>query len=92
MQSEPRNINGAEHIVLKKLTIQVKVGHGKLDLHNLFNGDRTLGDVVNETINQNFDTVSKDIIPLIERALERTFRKTGNKIMGRYTQEQLFPE
>lgn len=76
---------------VKKLTIRVRVGGGYLHLDNLFNGDKALGEVVNQTINQNFDIVSKDIIPIIERALERQFKRMANKIMSRYTERQIFP-
>lgn len=93
MNTEPRMVRGETHVFVKKLTIRVRVGNGSsLRLENLFNGDKTLGDVINQTINQNFDVVSKDIIPIIERALERHFKRTANKIMSRYTERQIFPE
>lgn len=50
-----------------------------------------IGDAINDVINQNFETVSEDIIPLIEKALQRTFKKIANKICSRYTFDQLFP-
>lgn len=64
---------------------------GRLHLNNLFGGDKLLGDIVNETINQNFDLFIKDIIPLIEKSLGKKFRKVGNKIVERYSEKQLFP-
>lgn len=91
MNTEPRDVNGETHVFVKKLTIRVRVGGGSLHLDNLFNGDRALGEVVNQAINQNFDIVSRDIIPIIEKALERQFKKLANKIMGRYTETQIFP-
>lgn len=93
MNIEPRPIkeDPEPHVFVKKLSIRVRVGNGSLHLDNLFNGDATLGEVINQTINQNFDVVSKDIIPLISKALERHFRRTSNKIMNRYTEKQLFP-
>ncbi|XP_059609137.1 protein takeout [Phlebotomus argentipes] len=91
MVLEPREILGSDHIILKRLQIKVKVGKGSMYLENLFGGDKTLGDIVNDTINQNFEVVSRDIIPLIEKALERHFKKTSNKILSRYTRDQLFP-
>lgn len=91
MNLEPRELNGNTHVYVKKLTIRVRVGGGSLNLENLFGGDKTLGDVVNQTINQNFDLVAKDIIPIVQRALERHFKRTANKIMTRYTEDQVFP-
>lgn len=91
MNTEPRDYNGNTHVFVKKLTIRVRVGGGSLNLDNLFNGDKALGEVVNQTINQNFDIVARDIIPIVERALEKHFKRTANKIMSRYTENQVFP-
>lgn len=85
-------IDGKEHIVLKKLNIKIIVGKGKIKLDNLFGGDRVLGDVINETINQNFEIFSRDIIPLVEKALERIFKNISNKVVEKFTEEQLFPQ
>lgn len=37
------NNNGA--VQIKKFQIKIKVGKGRLQLHNLFNGDRALGEL-----------------------------------------------
>lgn len=50
-----------------------------------------LGEAINDVINNNFDVLSKDIVPLVEKALQKTFKKIGNKIASRYTYSQLFP-
>ena len=76
---------------MNKLEIKISLKAGKLYLDNLFGGDKTLGELINQTINQNFELFSKELIPLIERALSRIFKKTGNKILSRFTEEQLFP-
>jgi hypothetical protein len=67
------------------------VKNGSVKLDNLFGSDKVLGEVVNQTINQNFDILSKEIIPLIEKSLNRIFKRIGNKIVERFTAEQLFP-
>lgn len=76
---------------MKKIDIKIRVKDGKIRLDNLFGGDRVLGDVINETINRNFDILSKEIIPLIERALSKHFKRVGNKILSSYPEHVLFP-
>uniref|UniRef100_A0A336MQ15 CSON002427 protein n=1 Tax=Culicoides sonorensis TaxID=179676 RepID=A0A336MQ15_CULSO len=83
--------DGQTYSVVKKIDIKIQVKDGKIRLDNLFGGDRVLGDVINETINRNFDILSKEIIPLIERALSKYFKKVGNKILGTYPESVLFP-
>lgn len=86
-----KEINGETHFVVNKLDIKVTVQKGKIDLEDLFGGDKVIGEIVNETINQNFDILSLDLIPLIEKSLSRIFKQTANKILERFTMAQLFP-
>lgn len=90
--NERVNKNGQNYILAKKIDIKIRVRDGKIRLDNLFGGDKVLGEVVNETINRNFDVFSLEIIPLIEKALSKHFKKVGNKIMSRYPEDVLFPE
>lgn len=49
------------------------------------------GEAINEVINNNFDVLSKDIVPLVQKALQRIFKKMGNTMGSRYTYSELFP-
>lgn len=86
-----KQINGQTHFVVHKMEIKITVQKGTIDLENLFGGDRTLGDIINLTINQNFEVLSQDLIPLIEKSLSKIFKRTANKILERFTMAQLFP-
>jgi hypothetical protein len=86
-----KELNGATHFVVNKLDIKITVQRGKIELDNLFGGDKTLGDIINSVINENFEAFTTDLIPLIEKSLSRIFKQTGNKIFKRFTLEQLFP-
>lgn len=91
IKGDRKVINGTNHLSLAKLDIKIKVGDGKIKLENLFGGDRVLGEIINQTINQNFALLSHELIPLIEKALQRIFKRTGNKILERFPEEVLFP-
>lgn len=84
--------DGQKFIYLKKVETHITIGGGSIDLQNLFNGDKVLGETVNNAINQNYLAFSEDIIPLVERALNKVFKKIGNRICSRFTVEQLFPQ
>lgn len=47
---------------------------------------------MNAVINQNFDVVSKDIIPLVEKALQRILKRISSKILENFTHDQVFPQ
>ncbi|XP_052863365.1 uncharacterized protein LOC128270003 [Anopheles cruzii] len=91
IKGDRKRINGKDHLSLAKLDIKIKVSDGRIKLENLFGGDRVLGEIINETINQNFNLLSTELIPLIEKALQRIFKRTGNKILERFPEEVLFP-
>lgn len=91
IKGDRKRINGRDHLSLAKLDIKIRVSDGRIKLENLFGGDRVLGEIINETINQNFNLLSTELIPLIEKALQRIFKRTGNKILERFPEEVLFP-
>nr|XP_049462885.1 uncharacterized protein LOC120951728 [Anopheles coluzzii] len=91
IKGDRKRINGKDHLSLAKLDIKIRVSDGRVKLENLFGGDRVLGEIINETINQNFNLLSTELIPLIEKALQRIFKRTGNKILERFPEEVLFP-
>jgi hypothetical protein len=86
-----KTVNGETHFYVNKMDIKIKVKHGKIGLDNLFGRDKTLGEIVSHTINENFDILSQDLIPLIEKSLSKIFKRTANKIFDRFTLNQLFP-
>ncbi|XP_052890841.1 uncharacterized protein LOC128299042 [Anopheles moucheti] len=87
IKGDRKRINGKDHLSLAKLDIKIRVSDGRIKLENLFGGDRVLGEIINETINQNFNLLSTELIPLIEKALQRIFKRTGNKILERFPEE-----
>ncbi|XP_055903734.1 protein takeout [Eupeodes corollae] len=80
-----------DRVGIKNLEVKIIMGKGRIRLYNLFNGDKTLGDIINETINQNFETFTMELIPPIERALEKKFLSIAGKIMETFTYDELFP-
>lgn len=73
------------------MDIKIKLQKGRINLKEIFDGDKVLGEIVGQVINENFEVVSQDLIPLIEKSLARIFKRSGNKILERFTMEQLFP-
>lgn len=49
------------------------------------------GEAVNNVINDNFDIISQDIIPLVEKSLQRVLRRIASKIIENFTYDQVFP-
>lgn len=86
-----KEIKGQTHFVVNKMDIKITVAKGSIALQELFAGDKVIAEIVSQTINQNFAILSQDLIPLIEKSLSRIFKRTSNKILERFTLDQLFP-
>lgn len=83
--------DGVGYIHIKKLEIRLAFKKGTIKLDNLFNGDKLLGDTVNQAINQNFNLLSEDILPLVEKSLVTTLKRIANRVVMNFTFDQLFP-
>lgn len=83
--------NNEQRLKISDLIVRIRTGQGNIHLQNLFNGDRSLGDIVNETINQNFELFTNELIGPIEKALEKKFLTITRKIMENFTYDELFP-
>uniref|UniRef100_A0A1L8EHU1 Putative hemolymph juvenile hormone binding protein jhbp n=1 Tax=Haematobia irritans TaxID=7368 RepID=A0A1L8EHU1_HAEIR len=88
---DTKTINSEEYLQIKDLEVRIRTGKGRIRLENLFNGDKALGDVVNDTINQNFEVFTNELIGPIEKALEKKFIAIARKILENFTYNELFP-
>lgn len=65
--------NGQDYVKFTKMTMRIEFKDFKLNLENLFNGDRILGDVGNALINNNQDLYLNEIVPGLEHGLSKSF-------------------
>ncbi|ALC45393.1 CG14661, partial [Drosophila busckii] len=86
-----KTVNDVEYFDVKEFTMKIRTGKGRLRLENLFNGDKVLGDVINQTINENFELFTNEVIAPIARALEVKFLAVATKILENFTYNELFP-
>lgn len=87
-----KGADGEDHIEIVDFTMKITVGHGTIQLDNLFGGEKVLGDVINSAINSNFNTFLEELEPIVAKALSDAFFDIGNSIVTQFTYQQLFPE
>ncbi|KAL6428585.1 hypothetical protein ACFW04_007899 [Cataglyphis niger] len=83
--------NGIEKIRIADFKMKISVGKGTFKFDNLFNGEQVLGDLINSSINNNFDLFMMEILPFVEIVLSDVFKQISNNIVQQFTLEQLFP-
>ncbi|XP_025834597.1 protein takeout isoform X2 [Agrilus planipennis] len=91
LEGETFESNGERFLKYTSMVMKVTVGGGHVLFSNLFSGDKLLNDVINLTINNNFDAFLKELLPVIEKSLSAVFLDISNKIVNKFTFDQLFP-
>ncbi|XP_055850550.1 protein takeout [Episyrphus balteatus] len=82
---------GNEHLKIDDVKIRYNIGDTKIHLDNLFNGDNTLGEKMNDFLNENWRSVSEEMRPIMEDAMAEVLRQTTEKLFQIYTYDQLLP-
>ncbi|XP_046393515.1 circadian clock-controlled protein daywake-like [Ischnura elegans] len=83
---------GKDYLKYKSMDINIHVGRGKMQLENLFGGDKMLGKIVNDAINANFDQFRKELKPQIEKAISSVMLDSANQIVQHFPYSELFPK
>ncbi|KAK4879325.1 hypothetical protein RN001_007471 [Aquatica leii] len=92
MQGQRINREGEEYFNIKDFYVDFALGHVTIELKNLFNGDKHLGDAMNTFLNDNWQNVVKEIKPVLEDTIAGIFKKMTNKIFGKYPLNRILPE
>lgn len=89
---ERQKKNGLTYLKVKDINVNYDVGRVKLNLKNLFNGDNALGERMNAFLNENWDSLSEELRPLLEKALSKVIRTSTDKLFKTYSYDDLLPE
>ncbi|XP_054745389.1 circadian clock-controlled protein daywake [Anastrepha obliqua] len=77
---------------VKDVKVQYTLGKAQLHLSNLFNGDEALGERMNTFLNENFNSLSDELRPLLESSISDIVRASAVKIFDTYSFDDLLPE
>ncbi|KAJ3651220.1 hypothetical protein Zmor_017271 [Zophobas morio] len=62
----------------------------KFKLENLFDGDKALGDNINQVLNDNWSEVLADVKPSYEEAFGKIFSSIFNNVLGKMSTTEIF--
>lgn len=83
--------NGDEYMRIDEVKVEIKPASVRVRFENLFNGQKQLEDVGNDVINQNIGLIMKDVLPEVERGMERKVLQIVNQVFSRATASEFFP-
>lgn len=89
---EERNGGSAKYVKIDSIGLKVSVGGARYHLENLFNGDKTLGTVGNQFVNENSKLFVDEMIPHIEKSLSKIFLDIINVVLKDVTIDEMFPD
>lgn len=92
ISGERQKKNNRNYLNVKDIKVNYDVGRVKIHLNNLFNGDNALGERMNEFLNENWDALSEELRPLLEKALSRVVRSSTDKLFRAYSYDELLPK
>lgn len=80
-----------EHVRVTEFYCDFEVGNAHIHLDNLFNGDQTLSDAMNQFLNDNWKTVAAEIKPALEDSVQKLFMNFANKLYTKYPIDTILP-
>ncbi|XP_050079367.1 uncharacterized protein LOC126567180 [Anopheles maculipalpis] len=82
--------NGKEYYQMNKIKATFDTTRFYMHLTNLFNGDKALGDNMNQFLNDNWEDILKELKPAIIGAFTRIFRALITNVFENVPYEELF--
>lgn len=80
-----------EHYRVNDINVDCNVYNVKLHLDNLFDGDKTLTDVINLFLNDNWKLIAAKFKPELEENVADIFKTIINNIFSKYPIDVLLP-
>ncbi|KAL5240746.1 hypothetical protein ACI65C_008157 [Semiaphis heraclei] len=91
MSGTPFEKNGKTFVQIKKVNLKVaSVKNLKVNLENLFNGNKQLGDSMNSILNQNWEVLLEELKPAFEEAIGAISQDIVNKVFQKTAYSDIF--
>ncbi|CAO1423119.1 unnamed protein product [Diamesa tonsa] len=81
--------NGKTYMQIDKASGNFKISKFQIELTNLFNGNKALGDAMNTFLNQNGNDIFGEIKPTFVKDLGIIFKDTMNKVFKKFPYNEL---
>ncbi|XP_040175187.1 uncharacterized protein LOC120908341 [Anopheles arabiensis] len=85
-----KRANGKEYYQMNKIKATFDTTRFYMHLTNLFNGDKALGDNMNQFLNDNWEDILKELKPAIIGAFTKIFRAIITNVFENVPYEELF--
>ncbi|KAH8332741.1 hypothetical protein KR074_009972 [Drosophila pseudoananassae] len=84
--------NGVTYLKINEVKIQYQLSDVQIHLDNLFNGDKALGERMNQFLNENWKALAEEVRPLMTKALVDILRASVDKLFAAFSYDDLLPK
>lgn len=84
--------NGVNYLKINEVKVQYQLSDVKIHLDNLFNGDKALGERMNQFLNENWKALAEEVRPLMTKALVDILRASVDKLFAAFSYDDLLPK
>lgn len=84
--------NGENYLKIIDMKIKYDLSNVHIQLNNLFNGDKALGQRMNDFLNENWKSLAEEVRPLMNKALVDILRASIDKIFDSFSYDDLLPK
>ncbi|KAL7728543.1 hypothetical protein ACLKA6_012548 [Drosophila palustris] len=92
MFGEEYTKDGAIFLKIKDIKVKYELQSVHMQLDNLFNGDKALGQRMNDFINENWKSLAEEVRPLMTNVLVDILRASVDKLFKAFSYDQLLPK
>ncbi|XP_073983828.1 protein takeout-like [Rhodnius prolixus] len=90
LKGEPEAKGGKTFFKIKEFKFDLNVGRAIIHLNNLFNGNKELGDAMNNFMIENWEVVYKELKPVVNEAVSAILLDVAQKVFNRFPMDELF--
>lgn len=88
----PFEKDGETYMKIEQIEMEVKPRLLVMNIENLFNGDKELGENMNRVLNENWKDLYNEIRPQFSKAFGGLIRKVFNQVFATYPYKKLLTE
>lgn len=81
---------GREYLRIDRLAVSINPSRAYINLENLFNGDKALGQSMNIFLNENWKTIFVEMKPVIDDAIGEIVKNIMNNVFAKYPYQEMF--
>ncbi|PNF31913.1 hypothetical protein B7P43_G07906, partial [Cryptotermes secundus] len=83
--------DGQDYMKVDEFKFSIGMNHADIHFNNLFNGNKELGESMNELFSQNWEAVFQELKPLVDETISAILTDVARKVFERFPFAELFP-